>query len=278
MGACIAVASVNLATGFGGIMYAQLKKLRQPGQTIVEATTVKLEDSELARTRLLGLLAATPRPTALIGICIRPGPVVLAAFRAAGVPVVLIDEEADGASTVATDNFTGGYLAGQHLARTGRRSIAVVAGPLQLGATFVSRQRVRGAEKGLAELGLSLDAANVVEVIDYTRKDGARVMGRFLDEGRELDAVFCAAGDACAAGMLLTARERGVKVPEDLALLGYDDNPLASISDPPLTTIRQPVELMASEALRLATGDAAGLLARPQRVLVAPTLVLRRSA
>jgi DNA-binding LacI/PurR family transcriptional regulator len=115
-------------------------------------------------------------------------------------------------------------------------------------------------------------------VVQYTRKDGVAAMTRLLDARRSLDAVFCAAGDACATGMLAVARERGIKVPEQIAVMGYDDSPLASISDPPLTTVRQPLDQIAREAHRLATEAPAELLARPRTILLEPTLVKRASA
>ncbi len=274
----IAVASVNLATGFAGTMYAQLRRILQPGQTIVECSTIHQHETDLSRGRLLGLLAQEPRPIALVGVCFRPDPTTVSAYRAAGVPVVLIDEEAEGASTVATDNLAGGRLAGEHLARAGRRSVAIVAGKLHADATYVSQQRLRGAEKALAEHGIRVAAENVFEAPFYARKEGAHIMTQLLDEARSIDAIFCAAGDVCAAGMLAVARERRIKVPEQLAILGYDDNPQASICEPPLTTIRQPIEGMAQEALRLAAQRTAEILSRPERVLLPPTLVVRASA
>ncbi len=278
MQAHIAVASVNLATGFGGTMFAHLKKSLRPGQAIVECSTIHQHETELSRGRLLALLTQDPKPIALVGVCFRPDPATVAAYRAAGVPVVLIDEEAEGASTVATDNLAGGRLAGEHLARAGRRSVAIVAGKLYAEATYVSQQRRRGAEKALAEHGVRVAPENVFEAPFYARKEGAAIMAQLLDAGRSIDAIFCAAGDVCAAGMLAVARERRVAVPGQLAIVGYDDNPQASICEPPLTTIRQPIEEMAHEALRLATARTAGILSRPERVLLPPTLVVRASA
>jgi LacI family transcriptional regulator len=69
-----------------------------------------------------------------------------------------------------------------------------------------------------------------------------------------------------------------VRIPEDIAIVGFDDNALAAIADPPLTTVRQPAERMADEAFRLATEETAEVLARPRRVILKPELVLRKSA
>lgn len=274
----IAVASVSLGSGFPGLMFGNVKRLLRPGQTIVECATIKPADTEFARGRLLGLLEGEPKPAAFIGICIRPGPEVLDAYRAAGMPVVLIDEEAQDASTVTSDNVAGGGLAGQHLVRAGRKAIAVVSGRTHVEGGYTAAQRVKGLERALAESGLAIARDHHVTVFDYSRKDGVGAMEKLLATGRSFDAVFCAAGDACATGMLSVLRARGLRVPQDVAVVGYDDNPLASIADPPLTTIQQPIDRIAQEALRLATEETGAIFAKAKRVLFEPKLVVRASA
>jgi LacI family transcriptional regulator len=272
----IAVAAVNFGSTFPGLMYGRIKKHLRPDQALTEVATQTSVSTELARSRLLGLLEVEPRPEVLIGVCVRPDPQTMAAFRAACVPVVLVDEEAEGATTVACDSFQGAYLAGAHLAGLGRRRIALVVGALHDGGDMNASLRLEGFKKALAEKGLA--PAAVAFSRDYSRKDGATAMAGFLATPGKVDAVFSAAGDVCATGMLGVARERGVRVPEDVAVVGFDDNALAAISEPPLTTIRQPAEAMADEALRLATQETAEILAKPRRVILAPTLVRRKSA
>jgi DNA-binding LacI/PurR family transcriptional regulator len=278
MGAQIAVVASSFRSGFPALVYGHLQKCVQPGETLVECATLLQSDAAVARQRLLSLLASGQELAALIGICVRPDAEALAALRARRVPVVLIDEEAEGASTVAVDNFAGGYLAGRHLAGTGRRGIAVVCGARTISGGYNATQRVNGFAKALVEHGVPFSEADVVESVEYNRKDGMTAMARLLDGRRKVDAVFCAAGDFCAAGVLAVARERGVKVPGQVAVIGYDDIPQAAIADPPLTTIRQPLARIAREAHRLATEAPAALLAAPKRVLLPPELVVRTSA
>ncbi len=277
MDVCVAVASPSLASGFAGLMYAQLKKSLRPGQAIAECATPQ-NGPEVARSRMLALLESDPKPVAMIAICYRPDVATVEAYRAKGVPIVLIDEEAEGTSTVAYDSFAGGYLAGQYLARAGREAIAVVSGWMHVNGGYNAIQRVNGFAKAMAEAALPFRIEDVIEVRDYTHREGVTALSRICDEGRKVDAVFSAAGDATATGILAAARDRRIQVPEQLAVMGYDDNPMAAISDPPLTTIRQSVERLAAEALLLATAAAAEVLARPKRLLLAPTLVQRRSA
>jgi DNA-binding LacI/PurR family transcriptional regulator len=274
----IAVAAAILGKGFPAAIYSCLKKHLKPGESIVETGVYNGEEREIDTARLWKLLEGEPKPAALVGICVRLDAQVLAPFHALGAPVILIDEEATGASTVACDNAAGGYMAGQHLAMLGRRSIAVVSGPLHRNGSYNAVRRVQGFAKACAEHGVPFSERDVIEVGYYSHKDGVNVMTRLLDERRRVDAVFCAAGDATATGMMAVARRRGIEIPGQLAIVGYDDSPLAAIATPPLTSIRQSPEQFAAEAYALATARRAECLARPKRVIFAPQLVIRESA
>jgi DNA-binding LacI/PurR family transcriptional regulator len=268
----IVVASQSFGARFQTLMYGHLRRALAPGESIEECQIVRPREPEFLRKHLLSILDAPVKPIAVIGICIAPEPRTVASFRSAGIPMVLIDEEVEGASTVSCDNRAGGYLAGKHLARSGRKSIGVVTGPTD---HFNASLRLRGLEKALEEQGLKIPAGGVVVAPTYVRKEGEAAMAKLLREGPKVDAVFSAAGDTSALGVLSVAREAGVKVPEQLAIIGYDDLPLAAISDPPLSTIRQPLDLMAREAHRLATTCTAEILATPKRSLLEPALVTR---
>jgi LacI family transcriptional regulator len=272
----IAVVSMTFGAGFGGQVWTQLKKLAQPHQSLLECFVPERTASDMARARWRKLI--DEKPVAIIGLCVRPETEEMTAFLDAGIPVVLVDEEAEGASTVASDNVAGGYIAGQHLARTGRKSIAIVCGDMKMNGGYNAVQRVKGFSRALAEHHLHFAMDEAFEVIDYTKKDGVTSMSRILHEGRKVDAVFSAAGDATATGVLQVARDHGIKVPDQLAVVGYDDSPLATIADPPLTTVRQSIPDLAAAAFRLATQESAEILQRPKRILLEPKLVVRESA
>jgi len=278
MGACVAVASINFFAGFTASVFLQLKKQLRPGETIVQCVTDHQHDSALARERLLKLLDRDPKPVALILVALRPGADVITAFRAARAPIVIIDEETEGASTVAADNVACGKLAAEHLLAAGRRSIAVVSGLSNQAGGYSALQRQRGVRQALAEAGLELEAGNVLEVADYSHKDGVSAMNTLLDRQPRVDGVFCAAGDVTATGMLEAAEARRVAIPRELAIVGCDNLPCAAISQPPLTTVEQPLEAMAREARRLAIEEHDSILAKPRRVLLPPTVVRRHSA
>jgi DNA-binding LacI/PurR family transcriptional regulator len=273
----IALATINLAPHFPGALYKRIKNLLKPGETLVESVTYAAS-AGVSHQRLLQLLEGEPKPIALIGIVVRPEPDVVAAFRAIHAPVILIDESAPDATTVSVDNTMGGYLAGVHLAKLGRKRMVVVEAGINAGGDMCCIQRLAGFKRALAEHHLELPPDHVITCPDYSRKVGADAMNHILKELKGADAVFCSAADQTAVGMLTVARERGVKIPEDLAIIGFDDLPFAATSNPPLTTVRQPLDAMAEAAYRLATVEASDALERPRIVKLKPELVVRQSA
>jgi DNA-binding LacI/PurR family transcriptional regulator len=269
----LAVTAQSLDSDFQGRVHAELRRALPAGWTLVDVAIERWGDPERVRARLGELLGDAP-PAALVGICVWLDSATMARFRDAGVPVVLVDERTDGASTVACDNVAGGVVAAQHLLRSGRRAIAVVSGPVR---DYNAMQRLRGVSRALSEAGVPLPQELLLQAEHYSHEDGERALARLLDGPARFDAVVCTAGDACAAGLLAAARARGLRVPDDVAIVGYDDAPLAATTDPPLTTVSQSVEVIAREVVRLATQEAAAIREKPRVVLLEPRLVLRGS-
>jgi DNA-binding LacI/PurR family transcriptional regulator len=181
----------------------------------------------------------------------------------AGVPAVLVGRPAGGvsrsigaapASYVDADNRGGARAAVEHLAGRGRRRIATITGSLDMG---VGLDRLEGWRDGLAAAGLS-GAGDLVEPGDFTEEGGAAAMARLLERpGEPVDAVF-AASDLMAAGALRALRGAGRRVPEEVAVVGFEDSAVARYAQPPLTTVRQPIEEMGRQATRLLLAQVAG--------------------
>lgn len=174
----------------------------------------------------------------------------------AGVPAVLVGRPANPASVtyVDADNRGGARKAVDHLVARGRRTIATISGPLDMA---VGLDRLDGWRDGLAAAGLD-GAGDLVEAGDFTEEGGAAAMGRLLARpGRPVDAVF-AASDLMAAGALRALRAAGRRVPDDVAVVGFEDSVVARYAQPPLTTVRQPIEEMGRQATRLLLARAAG--------------------
>jgi DNA-binding LacI/PurR family transcriptional regulator len=134
--------------------------------------------------------------------------------------------------------------------------------------------RLQGYHDALTAHGIAAEPARVVAG-DWSRESGASGMRTLLDQAPDLDAVF-AASDAMAAATLPVLREAGRSVPGDVRLVGFDDSGLAATLDPPLTTVRQPLERIADEMVRLLTDVIAGRT--PLSITVPTTLVPRSSS
>ncbi|MGZ3465727.1 MAG: LacI family DNA-binding transcriptional regulator [Gemmatimonadaceae bacterium] len=139
-----------------------------------------------------------------------------------------------GFCAVTGDNFAGGKAATEHLLRSGREHIAFLGGPAKADEV---KDRYRGYEAALLEAGAELDPALVVNA-DYTPASAAAAMRRLLAESPGVDAVFVNS-DIMAISAMDAIREAGRTVPDDVAVVGYDDISIAQHSNPPLTTIRQ---------------------------------------
>ncbi len=168
------------------------------------------------------------------------------------------------------DNEEGALAAVQRLIETGRKNIATIAGPQDMPPGV---DRLAGWRGGLHRAGLS-DA--LVEYGDFTVASGAAAMQRLLARGKPMDGVF-AANDQMAAGAHAVIREHGLRIPEDIAVVGFDDDQFATRVSPALTTIHHPIaelgEKMARMLVELIEGRAA------ERVCRLPTsLVVRESA
>jgi LacI family transcriptional regulator len=191
----------------------------------------------------------------------------IAGLYGRGLPVVLIDDRAKRPlfPSVATTNRRGGHAAGAHLLELGRRRPLVITGPNQFGCT---QDRLDGFAEAYAHAGRPLDPALVVEG-DFTFNCGQQAVKRLIEGGVKFDAIF-AHNDLSAAGAMQAAREAGRRVPEDVAVVGFDDLPLAATTEPPLTSVRQPLREMGEAAARmlLAHFDGAAL---PQSPTVIPT-------
>jgi LacI family transcriptional regulator len=268
----VVVAAPNFGSALQIAISEHLKKWLKPEEIARRSMT---DDAGTQKERLKQALVQT-NPTALIAISVRPDSDTIAAYATANVPIVLIDEETAGVSTITTNNCLGGQIAGEYLVAKGRKKIAIVSGKTQVQGGYNAEQRIKGFQQALSAGKLSVLPECMIEVIHYSREDGISVMPKLLRIG--VDAIFCAAGDNCALGLLSVAREQGVRIPEDIAIVGFDDLLIAQLSTPRLTTIRQPLIEMAEAAYKMAVIHRDEILRKPQRVIFKPELVVRQSA
>jgi DNA-binding LacI/PurR family transcriptional regulator len=192
-----------------------------------------------------------------------------------GVPVVVGGRPPSAAavSYVDVDNVEGARTAVAHLVQAGRQIVATIAGPADMAAGI---DRLQGYRQAIEAAGRTRDAS--LEVAgDFTQQGGAAAMRRLLDANPAIDGVFVAS-DLMAAGAIQVLRAAGRRVPEDVAVVGFDDSSIAAMTDPPLTSIRQPIEEMGREMVRLLLEHASDPGSVPRKVILATQLVRRRSS
>ncbi|MWC29148.1 LacI family DNA-binding transcriptional regulator [Paenibacillus sp. MMS18-CY102] len=163
------------------------------------------------------------------------------------IPCVLLDCESTKAGTVYSDNLNGGYQAIQYLQGLGHRKIAHISGGSYY---FAGQQRQLGYELALQRLKLNKRPDYIIEGGDYTLESGYEAMLELLALEDPPTAVF-AAGDNLAIGAMKALKEKGLRVPEDVSIIGFDDIELASYVTPALTTIRQDTKLLGTKAAEI---------------------------
>ncbi len=194
---------------------------------------------------------------------------------ASGLPIVMINGFAKNVSApfISCDDRAAGELGVSHLAALGHRRIGFISGPER----FVPVQRkLAGFRAAIARL-LDVPPADVDSLVALSLfgvEGGAAATGRLIDRG--VTALVCGS-DLMALGAIREARSRGLRVPEDISVVGYDDSPLIAFTDPPLTTIRQPVSAMAIAAVRALIDEINGQGAPHSEYMFRPELIVRGS-
>jgi LacI family transcriptional regulator len=196
-------------------------------------------------------------------------------LRILGVPLVVVDPMGSPAvdtPTIGAANWSGGLAATEHLLSLGHRRIGLIAGPPRL---LCSRARFDGYRAALEAAGLRVDDALVVPG-DFHPESGFTGCAALLELPEPPTALF-AASDQMALGAIEALRRRGLRVPEDMSVVGFDDLPEVRWSAPPLTTVRQPLAEMGKLAVRTVLRLARGERPDSPRVELATQLVVRSS-
>nr|WP_042196061.1 LacI family DNA-binding transcriptional regulator [Kibdelosporangium sp. MJ126-NF4]CEL22382.1 Transcriptional regulator, LacI family [Kibdelosporangium sp. MJ126-NF4]CTQ89237.1 Transcriptional regulator, LacI family [Kibdelosporangium sp. MJ126-NF4] len=197
----------------------------------------------------------------------------ISGLHESGFPMVMIDDRGHHPEfpSVATSNREGAASAAQHLLARGRENPAVITGPARFGCT---RDRTDGFQATMDNAGVRL--GHVVEG-DFTREGGRAAAMSLLDSRVPVDAVF-AQNDLMAVGVLDALRATGRSAPDDVAVIGFDDIPIAAHTQPALTTVRQPSREMGEAAARMLLARLAGENLPNEPHIIPTSLVLRESA
>jgi DNA-binding LacI/PurR family transcriptional regulator len=253
---------------FGRVVGGLMSVLRPSGVQLA----LQLVGTQEARSRLVGDL----------GHGQADGVVVLSMYSDDTLPQLLCDAGVVAAmvgrpaqplpiSYVDLANDAGAALAAEHLVARGCRQIAMISGPAHVPASV---DRMNGFRQAMARRGIAYFPCAEG---NFTHDSGEQAMHRLLCERPDLDGLF-AANDLMAQGAIVALREAGRRVPEDVAVVGFDDSSAALASRPPLTTIRHPLEDMAAESARLVLARVDNPDLKATSVIFDPKLVVRQSA
>ena len=257
---------MDFMTGVESAVYGSSYRL---GQFYAEQGNESLKLKEI----LLGIMA-----DAVICISIKPDMAILEKLRAAGKHIILVEETATGFPGISFDNYSAARLAVSHLKNSGRKRIALSIAELKSYGSykFVS-ERLRGYKSAIKDF--NLEYSEIVEIPSYSYDYGRTVLDRLMEKGPLPDAIFFASGDLTAAGFMKEAQIRGIKIPQDIAVIGFDDSIIAQVTTPGLTTIRQPGFEMGKTALKLAVSILENKETDASKIIeFKPQLVIRESA
>ncbi|HHU37390.1 MAG TPA: LacI family transcriptional regulator [Treponema sp.] len=233
--------------------------------------------SPKGREDLLDNLLRFRMISAVLMVNLTPTVEMVQKYSSLGKPLVLIQTTVPGAQSVLLENQKGMAIAVNYLFRAGHRRIALINGTAAgREPGVIASERLMGYVNALQRLGLEFEESLVFEVKDYFSEEGAKGFEYFSSQDELPDAVICGSGDMSALGFIEAARQHGLRIPDDIAVMGYDDLPIARLVHPGLTTIRQRLMIAGAGGLVLALEAAAN--GTGQNLVIMPELIERGSA
>jgi len=277
MGRSVAIVTPWLDSASGMETYKGIDRALSALGLNLTIISLPTRGSPQAREEVLAALLPQANVNAVIVLNMNPSDGILGRYEAAAKPLILLETRSDRAQSVLLENARGMSIGINYLAGRGYRRIALMNGP-STGAEpgGVASERLIGYLTSLQRCGLPFDENLVFESRNYDIDAGFRAFEYFFGNGELPDAVFCATGDMSALGFMKAAHGEGVRVPKDVAVMGYDDLPVAGLVSPGITTIRQRLMIAGAGALVLALE--ACVNGRGQNLVIIPELVTRETA
>ncbi len=230
-------------------------------------------DRSLSKEEIYLDMLISKRVDGLVYMTVQTRGEMLQPLKDHNIHAVVFDREYEGFDALLLDNLGGGYDAARHLLSLGHRRIACITGP---DGPTRSQDRVTGYQRALEEAGIVPDPELVVAG-DWTFESGRRAARHLLHLDDPPTAIF-ACNDAMAVGVLSYLCSRGIRVPEELSVMGYDNIALSAYTCPPLTTMATPIREVGQCLCELLLGRIAGQLPpEPQRVVIRSELLVRGS-
>ena len=252
------------------VQAAQSTAREQGFFTLVASATSEIEFpgilNEMINRRVDGLLVINPRDDHRYHY--------LQPHIDRGLPMVYIKNTPidEAISAVCLDDENGGYLAAQHLLTLGHTAIVTILGPENEECT---QQRLSGFNKALLNAGIPEDTRLIVNG-DWSAESGKTAIKKLIGYKVPFTAVF-AQNDWMAIGAITAIKEAGLSIPDEISIIGYDDLPITAFIDPPLTTIRQPIDQFGKTAAEVLISHIRQTDRPPEIIRLDPTLVIRNS-
>jgi len=234
-----------------------------------------------AKEEILREILYARKAEAVIMLTVKPSAEMAEEYKKRGVPLVLIENDMAGTHSIRVDNERGAYRATEALIKKGRKKIALFNGVTKPrpgeDLNLPALERLQGYKAALKKHRIPFDESRVVVVRNVEGEEGAHAFEQCLRKKLKFDAIFCAAGDAVAIGIMEAARYAKVRIPEDLSLIGFDDAPAASLLSPALSSVHQEFKELGSMAFDMAVDAIEGRLRSDKKILIDPELILRES-
>lgn len=168
-------------------------------------------------------------------------------LRSSNIPVVSMEKYLPGLGYISTDNLKASYEATEYLIRSGKKNIAIVIGKRYI--PDIQNDRIKGYMLALDANKIDFSEENIFVVPFHDYTSGMEIYETTISRKKDIDAIFCMAGDIVATGIMSAAKKAGINIPQQLAIIGYDDLELAKFVTPSLTTVRQPARKMGESAI-----------------------------
>ncbi|WP_028403085.1 LacI family DNA-binding transcriptional regulator [Ectobacillus panaciterrae] len=256
-------------------IYAQyLKYIEEYGQelgfNIVMCSTGSDPDKEakhialLRQKRVDGFIIASifKNETVLKQLIQEKVPIALMAFERSELPV----------ASVTGDDYLGGYLATEHLLSLGHRRIGIITEE----ETISGKERIKGYEKALLNAGIEVEPSLIVAINDPTIEGAEKHARKLLDREQRPTAIF-GYNDVLAIGAMQAAKERGIIIPDELSIIGFDNTVMCKIVEPRLSSVAMPIQELGRKAMELLVRQIEGNDNTKQRISLLPELVIRQS-
>ena len=235
--------------------------------SLTEEETGKTIEKILKEKESQGVIVVSSTPTKT----------VLNKIQNSKIPHIFIERNFNQHHCIMIDNFKAGYNAGMHLIKKGRKKLGVILDPQTKDKTSATYHRLEGFKKCLKENSINYKDIIITSVNFHNIEEGRSAFDKIYKHIKKINGIFGVAGDLAAIGFLLEAKSHGITIPDDIAIIGFDDVEMASAVEPTLTTIKQPILKMGEEAINILHQVFNKKIKHPARLVLDTELIIRET-